>query len=218
MFFSDADACEYAPNASVDNGVIYRAQLEAEGPRGANRALEKEERTESVKTNSTRLGTAQLTFTPIDLTLPITIRVRSGNFRNQLNRAIPLSNWTTLTDDDFDLTEDGKLSLNIGSNIGSNYGLGYRNKQPRITTEIEATYTGGLDFTVTNNPQVEALKYALGAVIEYQQSKAYAGVIEVDVKNQFKERYATPSTNSADAQRVPDALLIPFVRYRSVGA
>lgn len=228
MFFSAGSACLYAPSAgSVDDsamdGAIALAQLQAEGPRGANRELEKKERTEHLRVTSQKLSTARLKFTPIDLTQPISIRIRGGNTVNALSRAVPLGTWRTLDAEDYELRKEGHLSLNLGSNSSyfgfSSYGGGYgsRVNRGRTITEIEATYTGGFDFSGQDDPAIEALKYALGAIVSYQASDIGRGVVETDVDDQLRERYSTSAATPGDATRIPDSLLLPFIKYRPIG-
>lgn len=214
----------YAPGLSVDNpgAAIAQAQSAVEGPMGANRPLEKQSFTEILRLSSVRLQTVYLTYAPIDTSTIPTIRVRSGNTLNRYNRTLPLSDWTTLNADDYTLDVTGRLNLNITgrSYFGTGFNSGYLTTQ-RVSIEIEATYTGGLDFT-QSTAEINQLKYALGQIIAYQQSDFYkSGLQQIDIKNEIRLQYAVASGSGgggAAVGQVPGSLLQLFKKYRPRGS
>ena len=212
-----ADLLTYAPSvpAALALGAISQAQATAEGPAGANRPLEKQVFTEILRVSSVRLQSLYLTRLPIDFEAAITIQVRTGNVLQSYGRPMPLGNWQTLTSDQYNLDPTGQLSLNIGtSNFYGAYGFYGGRSQSRISTEVQATYTTGLDFS-GSSAEVVALKYALGQVIEFQNSAAFkTGVTEIDLFRRTKVKFQLPETIGNSSSRTPADLLFPFKKYQ----
>ena len=102
---------------------------------------------------------------------------------------------------------------------GTGFNAGYLTTQ-RVAIEVEATYTGGLDFT-QSTAEINQLKYALGQIIAYQQSDFYkSGLQQIDFKNEIRLQYAVSSGSGGGAVvgQVPDSLLQPFKKYRPRGS
>ena len=207
-----AELAIYAPGISATNAaaLISQAQIVAEGPQGANRPLEKASVTEILKVRSGSIQSIYLSRFPVDSTASKTFKVRLGNVRTRYHRAVPLGDWRTLSEDEYILDFTGKLSLNVGqSTFFRNYDVGQNRV---VATEVEATYTGGLDFTESTS-EIESIKYALGQLIEFQQSDGYRSdkkVIDIDKRIRVEnfDRTAPGKT------RIPQDLLTIFQKYR----
>lgn len=212
-----ADLTTFAPGVSIASalGAISQAQVTAEGPAGANRPLEKQAFTEILKVSSVRLQSLYLTRLPIDFGATITIQVRMGNVLQSYGRPVALGNWQTLSSDQYNLDPTGQLSLNIGaSNFVGSSGFYRGRSQSRISTEVRATYTTGLDFS-ESSAEITALKYALGHVITFQSSLGFnSGVSEIDIFRKIKTKFLTPEGNSNSSSRTPADLLFPFKRFQ----
>jgi hypothetical protein len=212
-----ADLATFAPGVSVATATaaISQAQATVEGPAGANRPLEKQVFTEILNVSSIRLQALYLTRLPIDFGSAITIEVRAGNVLQSYGRPASLGAWQTLTADQYNLDTTGQLSLNIGiSGFTGSRGFYRGRSQGGISTEVRATYTTGLDFSGSSS-EITALKYALGQIIVFQNSKAFkSGVSEIDLFRRVKTKFQLPEASSNSLSRTPADLLFPFKKYQ----
>lgn len=221
MILTEAELSAYAPGVDVASraGAILLAQLAAESAQGANRPLEKQQFSQILTLSSARLGVVQLPYAPVHPEDAVTVEVRLGNIRDRYHRSVPLSDWRTLSAEEYRLDETGQLNLHLGG--GSNFALGYGHglRPSGITaTQARVTYFAGLDFSI-NSLEVQVLKAALGQIISYQQSAPYTmGATVVDLKQEYRVQFGSATgSNSAGAGQVPDAFLLPFRRYRPRG-
>lgn len=215
MILTVAEFSSFVPGAEVANpeAAILQAQAAVEGPMGANRPLEKQSFTEILRVSSVRLQSLYLSYGPIDLTVTPTIQIRSGNIQTRYRRAIALSDWQTLAADDYQLDSTGKLSLNVGGS--SSFIPAWGQPASRMATEVQATYTAGLDFTATTT-EIKTLKYAFAQVVSYQQSQSYSsGIEEIQENDIYRIRYQSPNAgNPIGPGVIPPGLLAPFKKYQ----
>ncbi|NEQ52173.1 MAG: hypothetical protein F6K11_18870 [Leptolyngbya sp. SIO3F4] len=202
----ESDLYTYVSNADADEASIFLAQSTIEAWLGF--PIEKAERIEILQL-TTRSKTAQLSYVPIASSPIPVLEVRQGNERDRLDRQSVVTDWVTLQSGDYVLDPTGLISLNTRNSTVS-FGL-----TPNHSTELRATYTAGLDFS-QDTAEINALKAAAGRIITYQCSSNFnTGVIEVEIKNQSRKRWASNSLNQAESTNgVPNSFFSAFQKYK----
>ncbi|ESA39095.1 hypothetical protein N836_28890 [Leptolyngbya sp. Heron Island J] len=200
----------YAPEVTGATSIdILVAQTAIEAWLGFS--IEQTQRIEILQL-TVRSKTTQLSYHPIADTPAPVIEVRQGNERDRLDRQSVVTDWLTLQAGDYVLDATGLISLNtLNSSVSFGFNL-------ISATDLRATYTAGLDFT-QDTPEINALKAATGQIIAYQASDHFkSGVIELDIKNQFRQKWASGSgsggSGMSGAGRTPETLFRPFQKYK----
>lgn len=199
----------YAPSVtsgSVVDILVAQAAIEA----WLGFPVEQSERVEILQLTS-RSKRAQLSYHPVSTTPNPVIEIRQGGSRDRLDRQPETTDWISVEANDYVLDATGLISLSTSISFAR---LGFACIN---ATELRATYTAGLDFT-QNNPEINALKAATGQIITYQSSRRFkSGVSEVEVKNQFRQKWSAGTSNSSGssaAGSTPESFFLPFQKYK----
>ena len=196
------DLATYVPDLELDSpmAAILKAQMMAEGPKGAKRPLEKREFTETPRASND--GIIRLSRWPIDPNLPITVQVRGNNSYSTLG--INSFEWQTIPNTEYSVDVEAceitvpslaGITASQFSLVGSSYyGHGFqgatqfgrssrkRQTQERFPFQVRVTYTAGFDFQVDPlDPEARDIKIALAAILELQQSPLATGVKQFNI-------------------------------------
>ncbi|EKU98034.1 hypothetical protein Lepto7375DRAFT_7293 [Leptolyngbya sp. PCC 7375] len=193
------DLAIYVPGLDLDSpqAAILKAQMLAEGPKGAKRPLEKREFTETPRASND--GIIRLSRWPIDPDSPITVQVRGNNSYSTLG--VNSFEWQTIPDDQYSVDVEvceitipsltgitaSQFSL-VGSSYYSHaypgttpYGR-KRQTQERFPFQVRVTYTAGFDFQADPlDPDAQEIKVALASILELQNSSFASGVKQFNI-------------------------------------
>ena len=196
------DLAIYAPDLDLDSpqAAILKAQLLAEGPKGAKRPLEKREFTETPRASND--GIIRLSRWPIDQTATVTVQVRGNNSYSTLWgnsftwETIPNTEYSV----DYELCEitipslagitASQFSLTGSSYYGhafqgaTQFGRSSRKRQTqeRFPFQVRVTYTAGFDFQADPlDPEAQDIKVALTSILELQNSSLASGVKQFNI-------------------------------------
>lgn len=215
MILSESDCLIYAPSVEQTGEILLGSILQVQAiiESKIGRSLEMTEYTEKKSLNR-ELQNTYLSYFPIVNPPVPTVKIRSGNTLTRSRQGVPISDWQELTEDEYTLDSDGLINLNMES-IHQNYlsyFYGYNEyKFNKISTEIEVTYSAGVNFTL-NTSEVKMLKAAAGAILAYIDSPNFKGVSSLEVPfREFKISYSSSSPAT-----VPDSLFLPFMKYKPV--
>lgn len=223
---SAQDLAIYAPELDLDpgaiNAAILRAQMLAEGPRGAHRPLSKQEFTETPTLGSN--ATLRLSRWPIDTDATLTVQVRRSNAGH--NAYAYDNDWVTLADGDYVLdAELGEIYIESLAGSGAvssqfslvgglgNYPLGghqagsFRRRARPQPPRVKVTYTAGFDFQADPlSADALRIKVAVAAIAEVQQSPLRKGLRQ-EVLTGFKSVTYESDIASLTATRPGEGLM-----------
>lgn len=212
MLLTVDELSEYAPSITSCDltkasplALIAHAQALATGSRGSNRSLELGQHTETLTTERSMLFCLKYWPIVIDEDHPVGIRYRFVDASQ-----FDLDRWQTMAADQYEINDNGRLSVYLENLALSNFGRRSRylrphQKVPRI--ELEVTYWGGFDFTGDSDDVVQ-MKAALGAIVSLQAAattalegvaNAAGEVSEVEVDKDFAVKFSGSSDKNAIA-------------------
>lgn len=161
--------------------AIAQAQRMAESTMGAGRPLELTAFTEILPVSKV-MQSAQLAYWPIASDPVPVIEIRQAT-TTVYGRAQGVSDWHTLSADEYILDADGKLNLQRGLT-----GSGFNRSALFNADEVRAMYTSGFDFSVSSY-EVDQIKGAIASIMVAQATEQYqsgASKVSVDVDKDVK--------------------------------
>lgn len=185
---------DYAPGIGATEVDVYRAMLQAEGPRGANRQLRIKQYKEEIIPIE---ATAQLSYLPV-LTDPAVVVER---------QTLP-GQWITLDSTSYIIDFDsGIINFKQLDFQSSNYLC--QNQKSRA---VRITYNSGFDFCL-DTEEVIRIKIALGNMITFMKNNGgYQGIVSVNSAGEGSTRFDT----GLDPGEIPDGMLGTFKEYSPI--
>ena len=239
------DKSVYFPSIELEgnalSALISQCQILAEGNDGSKRPLEIQKHVDVVTVHSS--GLVMLPYLPI-LTEPtvladpvVELRWKApGQVNPYYGSLYGSEEWQLVDPTEYEIDFDrGELKLKgvpslatfvsfMTSPLSINRQYNYRQRVlgKNIRPQVRITYYSGFDFTDDTNPDVVALKTALGAIVSIRGSKgatqALEGVQMFQLDNFYKVQYGNVSSmdlyTTKSGKNPMDDFLAIFRKYR----